>query len=135
MGTHGLKGLQFVTGGRALEVVRQCSVPVIITQTRPIRETGYDDIVVPLDLHQDTKQKLAIVAEMASYFHGRVHIISPANLTSSWKPTSPQHRICVRLLRKRKIAYTTTISENSSGGFVKDVIRYAPPLKPTSSAS
>ena len=44
--------MQFITGGRALKIVRECSVPVIIAQSRPIRETGYDDIVVPLDLHQ-----------------------------------------------------------------------------------
>ena len=78
MGTHGLKGMQFITGGRALKIVRECSVPFIISQSRPIRETGYDDIVVPLDLHQDTKQKLAIASEMAKYFKGRVHLISPA---------------------------------------------------------
>ena len=40
MGTHGLKGMQFITGGRALKIVRECSVPFIISQSRPIRETG-----------------------------------------------------------------------------------------------
>lgn len=126
MGTHGLKGMQFVTGGRALKVVRQCSVPVIITQTRPIRETGYDDIVVPLDLHQDTKQKLAIVAEMASYFHGRVHIISPAESDEFLQNQLRRNiEFASDYFEERKIAYTTTISEHSSGGFVKDVIRYA----------
>ena len=76
MGTHGLKGMQFLTGGRALRIVTNCSTPFIITQERGIKDTGYDDIVVPLDLHQDTKQKLSTVAEMAKYFKGRVHIIN-----------------------------------------------------------
>ena len=79
MGTHGLKGMQFLTGGRALRIVTNCSTPFIITQERGIKASGYDDIVVPLDLHQDTKQKLSTVAEMAKYFKGRVHIISPRN--------------------------------------------------------
>ena len=82
MGTHGLKGMQFLTGGRALRIVTNCSTPFIITQERGIKASGYDDIVVPLDLHQDTKQKLSTVAEMAKYFNGRVHIISPAEPTS-----------------------------------------------------
>ena len=126
MGTHGLKGMQFITGGRALKIVRECSVPVIITQSRPIRETGYDDIVVPLDLHQDTKQKLAIVAEMATYFKGRVHIISPAE---SDEFLGNQLRRNVEFasdyFEERGIQYTTKISEHDSGAFVKDVIRYA----------
>ena len=55
MGTHGLKGMQFITGGRALKIVRECSVPFIISQSRPNRETGTTTLWC-LDLHQDTKQ-------------------------------------------------------------------------------
>ncbi len=126
MGTHGLKGMQFITGGRALKIVRECSVPVIITQSRPIRETGYDDIVVPLDLHQDTKQKLAIVAEMATYFKGRVHIISPAE-SDEFLGNQLRRNVgfASDYFEERSIQYTTKISEHDSGAFVKDVIRYA----------
>ncbi|MED5318081.1 MAG: universal stress protein, partial [Bacteroidota bacterium] len=126
MGTHGLKGMQFITGGRALKIVRECSVPVIITQSRPIRETGYDDIVVPLDLHQDTKQKLAIVAEMATYFKGRVHIISPAE-SDEFLGNQLRRNVgfASDYFEERGIQYTTKISAHDSGAFVKDVIRYA----------
>ena len=126
MGTHGIKGMQFITGGRALRIVRECSVPFIITQSRPIRETGYDDIVVPLDLHQDTKQKLAIVAEMASYFKGRVHIISPAE-TDEFLQNQLRRNVefASDYFEERNIEYTTKISDHDSGAFVKDVIRYA----------
>lgn len=126
MGTHGLKGMQFITGGRALRIVRECSVPFIITQSRPIRETGYDDIVVPLDLHQDTKQKLAIVAEMATYFNGRVHIISPAETDEFLKNQLRRNvEFASDYFKERNIQFTTKISEHDSGAFVKDVIRFA----------
>ena len=126
MGTHGMKGMQFITGGRALKIVRECSVPFIITQSRPIRPSGYDDIVVPLDLHQDTKQKLAIVAEMAKYFEGRVHIISPAeNDEFLQNQLRRDMNFAEEYFEKRKIDHTTKISEHDSGEFVKDVIRYA----------
>lgn len=126
MGTHGIKGMQFITGGRALRIVRECSVPFIITQSRPIRETGYDDIVVPLDLHQDTKQKLAIVSEMATYFNGRVHIISPAD-TDEFLQNQLRRNVefASDYFEDRGIQYTTKISEHDSGAFVKDVVRYA----------
>lgn len=126
MGTHGLKGMQFITGGRALRIVRECSTPFIITQSRPIRETGYDDIVVPLDLHQDTKQKLAIVAEMATYFKGRVHIISPVE-TDEFLQNQLRRNVefASEYFQERSIEFTTKISEHDSGAFVKDVVRYA----------
>ncbi|HAI00428.1 MAG TPA: hypothetical protein DCL98_02890 [Flavobacteriales bacterium] len=125
MGTHGLKGMQFITGGRALKIVRECSVPFIISQSRPIRETGYDDIVVPLDLHQDTKQKLAVVAEMATYFKGRVHIISPAEEDEFLQNQLRRNvEFASDYFEERKIKCTTKISEHAGASFVKDVIRY-----------
>ncbi|MGB1348753.1 MAG: universal stress protein [Flavobacteriales bacterium] len=125
MGTHGLKGMQFITGGRALKIVRECSVPFIISQSRPIRETGYDDIVVPLDLHQDTKQKLAVVAEMATYFKGRVHIISPAEEDEFLQNQLRRNvEFASDYFEERKIECTTKISEYAGASFVKDVIRY-----------
>ncbi len=51
MGTHGMRGMQFITGSRALKIVTESSIPFIIVQERGIRESGYDKIVVPLDLH------------------------------------------------------------------------------------
>ena len=126
MGTHGLKGMQFITGGRALKILRECSVPFVITQSRPVRDTGYDDIVVPLDLHQDTKQKLSIVAEMASYFKGRVHMISPAESDEFLQNQLRRNvEFAADYFEERGIEYTTKISEHDSGAFVKDVIRYA----------
>ena len=126
LGTHGLRGMQFITGGRALKIVTNCSVPVIITQQKSIRETGYDDIVVPLDLHQDTKQKLNIVAEMAAYFKGRVHLISPAEDDEFLKNQLDRNlNYAKTFFEEQGIEHTATISEHSSSAFVRDVIRYA----------
>lgn len=126
MGTHGLKGMQFITGGRSLKIVTNCSVPVIITQEKGIRETGYDDIVVPLDLHQDTKQKLNIVAEMATYFNGRVHLISPAEHDEFLKNQLDRNLTYAQeFFNELGIENTVKVSEHSSSAFVKDVVRFA----------
>lgn len=77
MGTHGLRGMQFLTGSRALKIVTSAPTPFIIVQEKEIQANGYDDIVVPLDLHKETKQKLSLVADMAKYFDSRVHLIVP----------------------------------------------------------
>ena len=126
MGTHGLKGMQFLTGGRALRIVTNSSTPFIITQERTIKANGYDDIVVPLDLHQDTKQKLTLVAEMAQYFEGRVHIISPGETDEFLKNQLLRNiDYAKEYFGEKGINYTVKISEHSASAFVKDVIRFA----------
>lgn len=87
MGTHGLRGMQFITGSRALRIVTSAQVPFVIVQEKEIEENGYDDIVVPLDLHRETKQKLHIVADMAKYFDSRVHVIIPGETDEYLKNT------------------------------------------------
>jgi nucleotide-binding universal stress UspA family protein len=65
MGTHGASGWQKITGSYALKVITNSSVPFIVVQDQLMKETGYDSIVVPLDLNKETKQKLEMVASMA----------------------------------------------------------------------
>lgn len=77
MGTHGASGWQKITGSYALKVITNSSVPFIVVQDKLMKETGYDSIVVPLDLNKETKQKLEMVASMAVYFDSEVHLITP----------------------------------------------------------
>lgn len=77
MGTHGASGWQKITGSNALKVITNSTVPFIVVQKQGIKESGYDCIVAPLDLHNETKQKLQIVADMAAYFDSEVHIVTP----------------------------------------------------------
>ena len=53
------------------------SVPFIVVQDQLMNDTGYDSIVVPLDLNNETKQKLEMVASIAHYFDSEVHLITP----------------------------------------------------------
>tara|TARA_B100001287_G_scaffold276658_1_gene288517 strand:- start:24740 stop:25570 length:831 start_codon:yes stop_codon:yes gene_type:complete len=77
MGTHGASGWQKITGSHALKVITNSDVPFIVVQDQLMNETGYDSIVVPLDLNKETKQKLEMAASMAHYFDSEVHLITP----------------------------------------------------------
>ncbi len=126
MGTHGLRGLQFITGGRALRIVTSTTVPFIIVQEKEIGENGYDDIVVPLDLHKETKQKLSLVADMAKYFNSRVHLIVPGETDEFL------HNQVMRNLKyaesffdEENIKHTSKISEEKSDEFDEAITKYA----------
>jgi nucleotide-binding universal stress UspA family protein len=125
MGTHGMRGLQFITGSRALKVVTSAKAPFIIVQERPIRETGYDDIVVPLDLHKETKQKLSLVADMAKYFHSRAHIIVPSEKDEFLKNTITRNlRYAESFFEENRIPFTTMV-KGDSDNFDDTIIAYA----------
>jgi nucleotide-binding universal stress UspA family protein len=124
MGTHGAHGWQHITGSHALKVVTSSSVPFIIVQEKGIKETGYDDIVVPMDLNKETKQKLAIVANLAQYFNSRVHVITPDE-TDEFLQHQVQANIqfAKKFFSERNIEMTATLAPSS--GFDKEVVKHA----------
>jgi nucleotide-binding universal stress UspA family protein len=124
MGTHGATGWQHVTGSNALKIVTHSDVPFIIVQEKGIKPNGYDDIVVPLDLNKETKQKLAVVANLATYFKSRVHVITP-NETDEFLRKKVQANILFanRFFSERGIEVTTTLAQTSN--FEKEVVKHA----------
>ncbi len=124
MGTHGAHGWQHITGSHALKVVTSSAVPFIIVQSDNIESTGYDDIVVPLDLHKETKQKLTVVANMAKYFNSKVHVVIPDEKDEYLKRTVAANIIFAnKFFNERNIAITTEIL--SPKNFDDEVISYA----------
>jgi nucleotide-binding universal stress UspA family protein len=124
MGTHGQHGWQHITGSHALKVITHSTVPFVVVQEKGIKPSGYDDIVVPLDLNKETKQKLAYVANLATYFKSRVHIVTPDETDEIFRQ---QVKVNIQFAQKffaeRNIEITTTIAP--ANGFDKEVVKHA----------
>lgn len=126
MGTHGLRGMQFIVGSNALRVVSEGNVPFIIVQEETKRSANIHKILAPLDLHQETKQKLKIVADIALKFNAEVHLVSPKESDEYLHNKLERNVIYAEgYLEDRKVKYKTTVTDASSGGFVKDLLKYA----------
>lgn len=124
MGTHGAHGWQHITGSHALKVVTNSATPFVIVQESKIDVNGYNDIVVPLDLEKETKQKLTLVANMAKYFNSRVHVIIPDETDEFLKHTIKANIIFAnKFFGDRGIQCTTTLAPSS--GFEKEVVKHA----------
>jgi nucleotide-binding universal stress UspA family protein len=124
MGTHGAHGWQHITGSHALKVVTNSPTPFIIVQETRINESGYDDIIVPLDLHKETKQKLTLVANMAKYFNSRVHVVIPDETDEFLQHTVKANIIFAnKFFGEREIEVTTTLA--SAKEFDKEVVEHA----------
>ncbi|MCG8412371.1 MAG: universal stress protein [Bacteroidales bacterium] len=76
MGTHGLRGMQKLTGSWALKVIVSSKIPFVVVQEPP-NETDFKDIVFPIDFKRETKEKLNWVTYFYKYFSPKFHIIKP----------------------------------------------------------
>ena len=124
MGTHGAHGWQHVVGSNALKVVTDSHVPFIIVQEKAVKSTGYDTIVVPMDLHKETKQKLSIVANLAKYFNSKVHVVTPIETDSYLKHQLETNILFAeRYFAQKEIEMVTALVPSS--GFDKEVVKYA----------
>ena len=124
MGTHGLRGMQFLTGSHALKVITHSKVPFVVVQERPIK-VGYNNIVVPLDLSKETKQKLNIAANMAKYFDSNIHLFTPREDDEYLKNQLQRNlTYSVDFFKAQKISCTVTVSD-SKGSFDKEVVNFA----------
>ena len=125
MGTHGASGWQKLTGSYALKVITNSPVPFIVTQKGTNKKSGYDRILVPMDLHNETKQKLEIVAEMATYFNSEVHIVTPKE-TDEFLKNKMNGNIAYakKYLGDKKIKCAAHIADKS-GDFVDQLLDLA----------
>ncbi|MCO6482986.1 MAG: universal stress protein [Flavobacteriales bacterium] len=126
MGTHGMRGMQFITGSRALRVITNGKVPFIVVQERNIREDGYRRIVVPMDLQKETRQKVALVADIARYFNSEVHVITPRETDEFLRNQLENNiRFAEQYFGERGVQLEATVADVDSSRFVDAVIRYA----------
>lgn len=75
MGTHGVKGIQHITGSYALKVIGHSKIPFIVTQSKKCNNT-IKDLVLPIRFSEETKSKLSTTASIAKHFGAIVRIFT-----------------------------------------------------------
>lgn len=74
MGTHGLKGVQKLTGSHALKVIVNSVVPFIIVQGPP-RTKKFEKVVFPIDFRSENKEKNTWVSYLAKYYQTKFYFL------------------------------------------------------------
>jgi nucleotide-binding universal stress UspA family protein len=75
MGTHGMKGMQKLTGSWALKVIVKSRVPFIVVQDPPKDQDRYHNIVFPVDFRGENKEKMKMAIFMGKYFDSKIHML------------------------------------------------------------
>lgn len=76
MGTHGIKGMQKLTGSWALKVIIGSRVPFIVVQAPPVQKK-YSSVVLPVDFKKENKEKLSWAEFLGKIFKAKMRIITP----------------------------------------------------------
>jgi len=79
MGTHGITGMQKLTGSKALKVIVDTKVPFIVVQAPP--HSKLDLVLFPIDDRRETKQKIGPAVYLASLFKIKILLSKPANVS------------------------------------------------------
>jgi len=124
MGTHGIQGMQKLTGSWALKVVASSKIPFIVVQGPPKHES-YSNIVFPVDFRKESKQKLQWVGYLAKSFNSTVHVFVPkTNDELLARKINNNLQYAKKYLEGKDINYEITQSM-AKGTFAKQTLDFA----------
>lgn len=124
MGTHGMKGMQKLTGSWALKVLVKSKVPFIVVQDPPTDQERYHNIVFPVDFRKENKEKIKMAIYMGKYFDAKIHmVVSGSGDKSIIKKTRINLNFAVKYLIQNNIEYE--IHDMEKGHTAQQTIDFA----------
>jgi len=124
MGTHGMKGMQKITGSWALKVIVKSKVPFIVVQDFPADQERYHNIVFPVDFRVENKEKMKMAIFMGKYFDSKIHILKTISVDKSLvKKININLNFAIKYLIQNNIEYE--IHEMQKGNFAQQTIDFA----------
>lgn len=125
LGTHGKVGFQKITGSAALKVITKTKVPTIVVQKKALIKP-YKDIVFPVTVETQDRQKVNWAIYIAKTFKSTIHIF-PKRENESFhkKKVMTVVKQIKNIFEKHGVNYVDKVSEEGAGNFAKQVIDYA----------
>ena len=124
MGTHGMKGMQKLTGSWALKVIVKSKIPFIVVQDAPVDQERYHNIVFPVDFRSENKEKMRMAIFMGKYFESKIRMLVYVSSDKSLlKKTNINLNFAVKFLIQNNIDYE--IHEVPRGNFAQQTIDFA----------
>lgn len=125
MGTHGMKGMQKLTGSWALKVIVSSHAPFIVVQDPPTDKTSFDKIVFPVSFKTENREKLIWAIYFGKIFNAKIHFVkqdvSDQNLV---KKVNHNLVFARKYLSKYNVEFEIKTSA-SSGNLAESTLDYA----------
>lgn len=124
MGTHGMKGMQKLTGSWALKVIVKSKVPFIVVQEPPADMERYHNIAFPIDFRSENKEKIQMAIFMGKYFDSKIKfLVAQTTDKGLLKKTNVNINFAIKYLIQNNIEYE--IHEVPKGNFAQQTIDFA----------
>jgi len=124
MGTHGMKGMQKLTGSWALKVIVKSKIPFIVVQDPPVDQERYHNIVFPVDFRGENKEKIKMAIFMGKYFESKIHmLVSVSTDKNILKKTKTNLNFAIKYLIQNNIEYE--IHDMPKGNISEQTIDFA----------
>jgi len=124
MGTHGIRGMQKLTGSWALKVVVGSKIPYIVVHDSPIKDS-YKSIVFPINFKFETTEKLRWAIFLNKFFEAKIYLITPKINDETYTGRIKANLMfSKRYLAERKIDFEIqTTTETTDYG--EEILKYA----------
>jgi nucleotide-binding universal stress UspA family protein len=114
MGTHGIKGMQKLTGSWALKVIANSTVPFIVVQGKPEHE-AFAKLVLPIDFSVENKEKLRWANYISDYFKTKMYLFIPRVLDDTLlRKTKANLSFARNYFDERGIDYEINVSQKKA---------------------
>ncbi len=125
MGTHGMKGMQKLTGSWALKVIVSSYVPFVVVQDAPQENSSFDKIVFPVDFKNENREKLVWAIYFGKIFNSKICFIKQDVRDSALlKKVNTNLSFAKKYLTKYGVEYE--IADTAEGAnFAQQTIDYA----------
>jgi nucleotide-binding universal stress UspA family protein len=124
MGTHGMKGMQKLTGSWALKVIVKSKVPFIVVQDHPADQERYHNIVFPVDFRNENKEKMKMAIFMGKYLDSKIHILKSVSTDKNLlKKTNVNLNFAIKYFIQNNIEYE--IHDMPKGNLAQQTIDFA----------
>ncbi|MCU4175899.1 universal stress protein [Carboxylicivirga sp. N1Y90] len=128
MGTHGMKGLQKLTGSWALKVIVGSQVPYLVVQEPPAGDE-YLKIVFPVDYKAENKEKLKWIDFLNKFFNSKVFIYASATKEGIIDSRTKANVVfSKRFLEEKGIDYELALSSGDAS-FSQETVQYSEEIK------
>ena len=128
MGTHGASGLKKIMGSNAQRVISHSEVPVIVIKEKHFGD-GYKNIVFPIDLTFETRQKVKWAIHLAKKFNSTINILSfRENDEFLENKIHANNNKVVSQFEEAGVKFTSYFLKDKSG-LAKETINYAENMK------
>ena len=125
MGTHGMKGLQKLTGSWALKVIIGSKVPFLVVQAQPRVGLDMKKVVFPVDFKTENKEKLKWAQFMSKYFGSKIYLFSATSKDGVIEARTKANLVFSKsFLEEKNIDYELVLSPDTAS-FGEEIIDFA----------